>query len=395
MIQVVRLGRSVSYSCLCMLLLQCLHGMIHAFNSAESNVHHCISACWNVASNPCKGFIALILTTLLAFSIALFGGIYYPRPLSNQLIAVEQAIPFQLKSFSTLRWCSGVSVLEYTVEPTDFFPGFDIAVYLVDTLNLKTEHNIIPSTRYPYINETIGYKNNKDYYLLPNNYYQNPPYLLDSSVVSLRCKIDLPQTINNLSYAIIHFFDSIEDATRYQHGASSKSPVHSINIIDCVAAICTKNYTIAKNSFYFPVLTTKSDSTYQITVNFTFEVYSYVDPSTLPSAVNVANFSKNSSGEIPLHNSKVVLLYAHPPNATAYERLAHLHVSCVSNYVVRVPVYLVFSILVVLLLQLYCGCCYRKWRRNHLQPADDEDRRTIDEIDPENLHESTHLLINS
>ena len=331
-----------------------------------------------MAPNPCKGFIALILTTLLAFSIALFCGIYYPQPLSNQLIAVEKAVPFQLKRFSILRWCSGVSVLEYTVEPTDFFPGFDVAVYLVDTLNLKPEHNTIPSTRYPYTDETIGY-NSKDRYLLPNNYYQNPPYLLDTSVVSLRCKIDLPQTINNLSYANIHFFDSIGDATKYQHGASSKSPVHSISITDCVAAICTKNYTIAKNSFYFPVLSTKSSdsTTYQITVNFTFEVYSYVDPSTLPSAVNVANFSKKSSGEIPLHHSKVILLYAHPPNATAYERLAHLHFSCVPHYAVRVPVYLVLFLLGAVVVGLYCYYFNRKWRRNCLQPADAGERTSL------------------
>ena len=358
------------------------------FYYAGSNFYNVICSCWKINSNLFKVVAPFVIALLLAFAV-LFLGLHFPRPLSNELIVVEQTIPFQLKSFST--WCGGASALEYTVEPTDFISGFDISAYSVDSLAIKTEHYLILSTRYPYINETIEFHDVEDHYFLPINYYMNPPYLLEGSVVSLRCKIDLPENVDVVYYAIIHFFDSMDDAVKYQqHGVSNKPPVHSINITDCAAAICTKNYTIAKNSFYFPVLSSKSDSSYQVTINFTFEVYSYVDPSTLPSAVNVANFSKNSSGKIPLHHSKVILLYAHPPNATAYERLAHLHFSCVPHYALQVPLYSVFFLSELAVLGLYCFCWCRKCRRNRHRPADAEILRTIiNETDPD---ERTPLL---
>ena len=336
--------------------------------------------------NTLKGFIALVLIAVLVASLSLYGGIYFPRPLNNQLIAVNETIPFQLQHFKT--WCGGALAKEYVGGPADFPPGFDISAYLVDGLALKTEHYEIPSTRYPYINETIDFSNNEDHYLLPINYYQSPPYLLEGSVVSLQCKINMPDSIDKLSYAVIHFFDSVDDAVKYQHsGKFSKSPVHSIAITDCATATCTVNYTITKNSFYFPVLSTKANSEYQITVNFTFDVYSYVDPSTLPSAVNVANFSKNSSGEIPLHHSKVILLYAHPPNATAYERLAHLHFSCVPHYAVQVPVYLALFLLEAVMVGVYCCWCINKHKKRRRQSTDTEI--------PPTMCETTPLLINS
>ena len=310
-----------------------------------------------------KVLIALLSVFVVLSALAVFFGVHYPRPMGNQLIVVEQTTPFQIGTFSRMSWCDGVLASEYTVEFSDFVPGFNISVYLVSDSDIKTENITIPSSEYPYVEEHIDFSNDEEHYLLPLNYYQNPPFLLDGSVMKLRCTIDMPNSADDLSYAVIYFFNSMDDAVAYQQWKGSSKPVHSINVTECAKETCTKSYDVIKKSFYFPVLSTKADSEYQITVNFTFDVKRYVNPSTLPSAVNVANFSKSSSGEIPFHDSKAVLLYAHPPNATAYERLAHLHFSCVPHYTVQVPVYLVGIVLEAVLLGVYCCWWYRKCKK--------------------------------
>lgn len=312
----------------------------------------------------------LLLLFISATTTALFCGIHFPRPLNSQLVAVEQTIPFQLSSFST--WCGAISATEYTVDFSDFDPGFEISAYLVGTTALKTEHITIPSSKYPYIDEPI--EPDEQRYLLPINYYADPPYLLGGSIVSLRLKIDMPESVDALSYAVVNIFISRDEAVKYEQGKlSTKSQFDFINVTECAKSVCTNNYTIVEDSFYFFVFSSKADSDFLITANFTFEVFRYVDPSTLPSALNVANISKNFSGSIPFHPSKTVLLYVNPPNVSAYERLAHVNFTCLPRYELQVPVYMVVFILEGAGLVLY-GCCFwgKRCRRNRQRTIDTE-----------------------
>jgi hypothetical protein len=300
--------------------------------------------------------------------------------LSNQLIAVEQTIPFQLNAFSA--WCDGALAEEYTEYASDFMPGFEISAYFVDDSALKTNRSTIPSRKYPYINESIGF--NEGRYLMPVNYYGNPPYLLEGSIISLECKIYVPESVDDISYAIVHFFDSRDKAVSYQQWEGSSVPIYSIDVKDCVKAICAKKYNITKSSFYFPVFSTKADSKYHITVNFAFEVIYYIDPSNLPSAVNFANISKNSSARIPFRPSKVLLLYAHPPSDNDYRRLAHVKFSCVRHYAVIVPVLVVLVILEAAGLVAYFYCCIyvKNRKKNYSQPRETEIPQTLSEDAP-------------
>jgi hypothetical protein len=279
---------------------------------------------------------------------------------------VEQPIPFELNKYLT--WCAGVSVEEYANSYSDYGPGFWISVYRVEKLARKTKPLVIPSTKYPYVNESIHFSDDEERYLLPVNYYGDPPYLLEHSIIFLRCKIDMPHSVDDLSYGIVHFFTSMDEASAYQRKEATVRPVYSINVTDCSRQACTKNYNITRDSFYFPVYSTRANSEYQITVNFTIQALQYVDPSNLSSAVNVANFSMNSSGEIPLRHSTVVLVYAHPPDDTTYKRLAHLNFSCIPNYAVRVPVYVLP--LIVVLVVCFCWWHVRKCKNRRQADTD-------------------------
>ena len=272
----------------------------------------------------------------------------------------------------------------------DYGPGFNISAYLLDNSAsaLNIDRDTVTSDHYPFGNRSIDYSNDEVRTLLPLDYYVNPLPLLTGSVISLRSRIYMPQSTDNLSYAVVSFFDSLDEATSYQlMKTSAKKRVHFMNITNCTKSACTWNYTVCKNSILFPVLATKADSDFKITINFSFEVVHYVNPSSLKNVST--SFSMDSSGEIPLHPSKLILLYAHLPNRDPelYERLAYLRFICLPQYSVLVAILVALAILeVFILISCYCYCfkkcrviTCKRWYVKAYQP----------------MSERTPLLINS
>lgn len=329
-----------------------------SFMCVGSKFHNRIYTCWK---HRCRITIVALLLFLLVFpAISIYCSSALQFSLTNQTIAIGQTIILQPMGY--LNWCKGISVSQHTIKSSDYYPGFLVSAYLVDSSSVKTESYVVDSAsgRYPGTNQTIDY--GKQRYLEPLDYYSDPLYFLKGSTIILESVIHLPkEAANTLSSAIVYLFDSKKVAVNYQKedASSVQKQVHHMNITDCINNVCTRNYTVEKNSFYFFVLYSESTSGFMITLNFTFQVLRFVHPSLHYGAWNVANISKNAPGFIPFQEDKDILLYPNAPNDTDARRLSHLNATCVPRYWLHAVVFIIscMPLTVYLLVLLLCCCC--------------------------------------
>lgn len=300
--------------------------------------------------------LALLVLFLLLPAISISCTAVFKLSLTNQLIAIDQTILLQPMGYHY--WCKGFSVSEHVIGYSDNVDGFNVSAFLVDDSAVKIENYTVGSDRYPGVNRPID--GDKQRYKVPLNYYSDPLYLLKGSTMYLQSVIYLPKENANTVYsAIVHIFDSEEEADEFERGEiSANNQVYYLNVTNCVRSVCTRHFTVAKNSFYFFVLSSDSTSAFNITTNFTFQVLRFVYPFSHSSASNVANVSKNASGFIPFHRHKQILLYTNKPNGTITSRLCHLNVTCVPRRWLQAGVivlsFLPLTIYTIIIIVLLC-----------------------------------------
>ena len=299
-------------------------GIAVSLMSAGNKLYHQLRTYWKHILTIALLIVFLLLPVIAGSCIATT-----QLSLNNQLIAIGQTISLQPTWYSY--WCEGLRVTENINGYSDNDDGLNVSAYLVDNSAIEKENITVESDRYPGMNRILY---DKQRYLVPQNYYSDPLYLLKGSTIVLQTRIHLPEeAANPLSSAIVHFFDSEEVAVKYKNGEiSAKKQVHYLNVTGCVHNVCTQSFTIDENSFYFFVLSSYSTSKFNITTNFTFHVIRFMHPFSHSGALNVANISINSSGFIPFNSNKQVLLYAHKPDSIITPGpLGHLNVTCVQK----------------------------------------------------------------
>lgn len=314
---------------------------------------------------PCYIIIAIIILSFcsllcLAFSISLR---FNNTSLNNQLIVSNQTISFDPGWH--IPFCNGVYIEENVISYSDNRDGLTVTGYSVDNPNV--ENVTIPSTEYRGWNQSI--EDGSRHYPIPLNYFSYPLYLLKNSIIFLQAKIDLLESkADKINSVVVHFFDSREEAARFQLTGSYKksSCVHQVDITECIHMTCTYNITVTKDSFYFFMLNSSADSEYLVTTNFTFHVVRYAYP--FPAHSNVTQIDLNTTGFIPFHSTKKILLFTHPPPDRGGIKIGHLNFTTHTSFskplsviaLILSPLMFLISFVIILGLVLYC--C-RKIRR--------------------------------
>lgn len=275
---------------------------------------------------------------------------FYTMSFSKQLIVAGQTTSFHPDC--PVPWCKGMYVSETTIGFSDNPDGLSVSAFLVDNSNIITGNvTILPNTKYGEVNRSID-DGSDERYLIPLDYYGNPLYLLKGSTITLHTRIYIPVSADQLKFAFVYFFDSYDEAVKYEEGkASSKNLVHRINVTQCTEITCSYSYTVHKDSFYFFVLSSGAYSSFNITTNFTFNVLYYANSY---SHSNVVNISVNESGYMDFDKSKTILFYTHPSSDNESLLLGHLNFELSRREVLQIPVIVVsivpFTICLVVLL---------------------------------------------
>ena len=293
-------------------------------------------------------FLALPFTTVVLSSSRI-------RLNETQLIVANQTLSYQQTGSSLL--CSGIHVSEHIITYSDNSKGLNVSLFSVDREKANTVEVVIPSDVYDGVNRSIdsGSGEKEVRYLIPYNYYSFPVYLLEGSIITLECQIYGIKNGVSLFYALVHIFDSRDSAADYQLGKGSlERKTHTINVTQCVGSVCTFNYTVKKNSFYFPVLASKADFDFQITTNFSFHAIQYDSYANFNSS-DVALVTKDTSQFIEFDKSKLILFYVHWPDP--YEtKISHLNIGCSPASFVLVPIIVGSTIPLILLLSIVLSC---------------------------------------
>lgn len=320
-------------------------------------------------------------------AVSIFLGCFGGISVNNQLIVGNQ-----ITSFSPgwhVYFCKGVTFWEHIVGYSDNPNGLNVTAFLVDRSSVKIVNVTIPSDEYAGVNQTI--REGKKHSIIPFNYLNYPQNLLKGSTIILETKINLMNNGDTIHYASVLFFDSRDEAVKYQATGSTRKNVHEIDVSNCAKSSCRHLFTVKKEGFYFFVLSSSVDATFDITTNFTFHASKYNNSYLHSNAIDVVNISLNETGFIPCHPSKEILIYTHQPYDLETVKVAHLDFKCRVNFSVPLPlVILLFALLANFFnLAVYCYCRVksRKSRRSSVSHT------TSDERTP--LLREDHLTINS
>ncbi len=328
---------------------------------AGSELHYRFCGCWRSIPTAVKIFSFLLILFVL-IPCAAIGWTAAARVAETQLIVSNQTISYQQGGLSLI--CDGINVAEYILGYSDNSKGLNVSAFSVDRSQVKTENVVIPSTMYDGVNRSIdsGSGEKEVRYLVPYNYYFYPVYLLKGSTIVLESEIHGVEDGDAVGYVLVHIFSSHDSAVDFQLGKGSlKKNTYTMNITECVNTLCTHNYTVSENSFYFPVLASKADFNFIVTTNYTFHVIRYVNPYTHLNESDVKLVTKNISRFINFHKSKLMLFYVHPPTYSYETKLGHLNFTCSAADEVLVPVIILSPLPLVVCVSLFILYCLKKF----------------------------------
>ena len=345
-----------------------------------------------------KGRLCALLA-LVFFILALCSAIFLNQHSSfqGQLIVANQTISLSILSPSWLRtvWYKGVRVSENITEYSDNPEGLLITSITLDPNDIRKENSIVI-----YNDSLREYSSDKVHSYIPENYLNEPIFLLKGSVIEITAVIYLPSSSDVISSATIYIFNSFGNSKSFHDKVSglSSSAVEALNILSCVNKSVTYNYTIPDDSYYFFVFDSDSDSKFIFSANFTFLRVSYINGFEQAEATGNSVITKNNSAYIPFGflDGKVTLLYAHPLNDSDAIKLVHLDFYCVPRNTFRFTSFSLFLLLHVLFILL---CIFSKFYRKFCQGfcANNQITRS-DSQQPllaEDINEHTSLSINS
>ena len=262
---------------------------------------------------------------------------------------------FSANSFTFLaRDClvQRLRVSENIVEPSDNPEGLMITSLTLDPNDIRKGNSpvIYNDSLKEYSSDTV-----RSY--IPENYLNEPVFLLKGSVIEITAVIYLPSSSDVISSATIYIFNSFSNSKSFRDKVSelSSSAVEALNILSCVNNSVTYNYTIPDDSYYFFVLDSDSDSKFNFSAYFNFSRVSYINGFEQAEAMGNSVITKNNSAYIPFGflDGKVTLLYAHPLNDSDAIKLVHLDFYSVPRNAFRFTSFSLFLLLFVLFI-LFC-----------------------------------------
>lgn len=331
----------------------------------------CLCKCWNICSNKVK-LLGLLVITSLFLSLTALGASRYGLSARDVLAVSNWTIssPLLKPSIANVIWFRGATITEHSNSYSDNPDGLSISAWTLPNGKIVHTNYTLDDEKYHAVNLSINSNPQKQFIL--DNYLEDPPNLLKNSVISVKARIHLSTSGSSISQARIYLFDSLTKAANFQSGAIFSTDADYVDIIDSAKAVIERSYTVPRESFYFPVFTSDSDSNFTLTANFIFHITQYANSPPSDSKI----ITKNHSAFVHFNFHTTTLLHAHPPANPMDLNMTHLDIVYEPRLEVQVSFIvapMVVALVIVQVLICYCIAKVRKmWKLCNLRQQGSE-----------------------